>query len=238
MQSQTRGKRMYTRGRPCGTAAAVALLCIAVGSSLVGCGEPQATKPTGGGKAAVPPTPYAIDKCSLDVNLQPASHRLEATATLTVSQKELPHSPNGKLQLQLHPDLGIDSIHMAGKQIAFRRVPAPVQSQPTSAPTPTTTSSPASDSEKPPTTYELDWGPTRGQPGTLVIHYGGRLFQDVAAGEKPGKIHNLEMKAHVGEEGIFLSEDGNWYPRLPQPEAKDGYEVELTQFELTATEIP
>ena len=64
------------------------------------------------------------------------------------------------------------------------------------------------------------------------------MFQDVSAGEKLGKIHNLEMKAHIGEEGIFLSEDGAWYPRLPQPDPKADAEIELTQFELTATELP
>jgi aminopeptidase N len=238
VQSQTRATWTSVRTRAYKPATFAAMCCAGLCFSFMGCGGPQVRKPEGGRKAPTPPSPYAIDKCNLDVSLQPVSHRLEATATVTISQKEQAHAQGGKLQLQLHRDLGIDSIHMGGKPVTFRRVPEPVQSQPASEPATATTTSSVSDPEKPAATYELDWKPARGQPGTLVIRYGGCLYQDVSAGEKPGQIHNLEVKAHVGEEGIFLSEDGAWYPQLPQPDVTDGFEIELTQFELTATEVP
>jgi aminopeptidase N len=229
---------------PCGRTGAAAafgaVLCFGVCLCVAGCGGPQTGKVEGSRKAAIPPSPFAIDKCSLDVNLQPTSHRLEANAALTISQKDPARAQGAKLQLQLHRDLGIDAITMDGRPIGFRRLPEPAQSQPATdqAATSAPSSAEASDSEKPPANYELEWKPARGQPGTLVVRYGGCLYQDVSAGEKPGKIHNLQMKAHIGEEGVFLSEDGIWYPGLPQPEAKDGREIELTQFELTATEVP
>jgi hypothetical protein len=218
--------------------------CIAlvILGGLAGCSA--GTKTQGSAhKPEEPPSPYTIQQCSLEVMLQPVTHRLEATAVLTVAAREKAKGAGDrKLCLQLHQDLGIDSVALAGKPVGFRRLPesAKAASQTTTLPTsgPSATVEP-NESEKPPAVYELDWKPKRGQDGPLVIRYGGCLQQDVAAGEKPGKIHNLQMKAHVAEEGIFLADEGAWYPQIPQPQQEDGnQEIGLTEFELKAAEPP
>jgi len=186
-----------------------------------------------------------MERCQLEVSFQPATHRIEATAVLTVAMKGDVKSQAEPIRLQLHRDLGIDSIEADGKGVRFNRLPDPIPATgpcggetPQTGSQPTTTSAPAEE-EKPPAVYQVEWRPAQGRPGQVVVRYGGCLFQDVAAGEKPGQIHNLEMKAHIGEEGIFLSEDGGWYPRLPSPDEKaERPEIELTEFELMATEPP
>jgi hypothetical protein len=230
----------------CGSLALVVLSGAFGGCSAAPQGAPAAT--VGERKTPAPalalPCPYSIDRCQLDVSLQPTTHRIEATAVLTVSLKERAKSAGAGLRLQLHRDLGIDSIEVDGKAVRFSRLPETAKggaegSGGTSAePAPSATSKPA-ESGKPPAVYQVDWRPGQGRPGQLTIRYGGMLFQDVEAGEKPGEIHNLEMKAHVADEGIFLSEDGAWYPQLPSPDEKaEGPEIELTEFELMATEPP
>lgn len=212
---------------------------------LTGCSAaPHDAQPPGERGPQIPPNPFLINRCQLDVSFQPSTHRIEATAVLTVALKESARAGTNGLRLQLHRDLGIDSIEADDAAVHFNRLPEPVgpeqEPQATSAPgsQPATTSAPA-ESEKPAALYQLDWQPTRGHPGRLVIRYGGCLFQDVEAGEKPGRIHNLQMKAHIGHEGIFLAEDGGWYPQLPSPVGKSGApEIELTEFELTAAEPP
>jgi hypothetical protein len=49
---------------------------------------------------------------------------------------------------------------------------------------------------------------------TLTFEYSGALVQDVQAGEKRGQIHNLMMAAHISNDGIFLDENGGWYPQV------------------------
>ncbi|MBC8200936.1 MAG: hypothetical protein H8E86_02725 [Planctomycetes bacterium] len=47
-----------------------------------------------------------------------------------------------------------------------------------------------------------------------------REFQDdVASGERVGQIHNFSVDAHIGEDGVFLSDWAGWYPT---PLDKDG----------------
>ncbi len=52
-----------------------------------------------------------------------------------------------------------------------------------------------------------------GSPSELVIAYDARLVEDVAAGERPGEIHNKSVQAHIGPAGIFLSDGAAWHPR-------------------------
>ncbi len=52
-----------------------------------------------------------------------------------------------------------------------------------------------------------------GSPRELVIDYHARLVEDVAAGERPGQIHNQSVQAHIGPDGIFLSDGAAWHPR-------------------------
>ncbi|MEE8459446.1 MAG: hypothetical protein V3S08_06220 [Phycisphaerales bacterium] len=50
-------------------------------------------------------------------------------------------------------------------------------------------------------------------PSELVIDYHARLVEDVAAGERAGEIHNQSVQAHIGPDGVFLSDGAAWHPR-------------------------
>ena len=52
-----------------------------------------------------------------------------------------------------------------------------------------------------------------GRRSELVIEYLARLVEDVAAGERPGEIHNQSVHAHIGPDGIFLADGAAWHPR-------------------------
>ncbi|MFH1416687.1 MAG: hypothetical protein ABII12_00150 [Planctomycetota bacterium] len=213
----------------------IAIRCavsLTVLSLLSGCGGPAkeaGTKTAGQGQNQPTYTrPYAMPLCKLAVALEPASHRLEATATLTITERVLPGKAKPtNVRLALHPSLKIDSVQAGDKPVVFKPIPQ------------TTSAEAIPDSPPPLAIYELAWKPDPRRPGTLVVRYGGQLVQDVSAGEIPGEIHNRAMSAHIGEEGIFLSEDAGWYPRLADAsDAEDPGEIELTQFELTADRVP
>jgi hypothetical protein len=51
-----------------------------------------------------------------------------------------------------------------------------------------------------------------GPRSEVEIRYDARLVEDIAAGERPGQIHNKSVKAHVGPEGIFLADGAAWHP--------------------------
>jgi hypothetical protein len=45
------------------------------------------------------------------------------------------------------------------------------------------------------------------------LGWSGTHREDVESGEQVGQIHNFSVNAHVGEEGVFLSDGSNWYPQ-------------------------
>lgn len=199
-----------------------------------GCAEGTSGVRTKGGFEP-PPSAYAIDRCVLDVVLEPAAHRIEARAELSVVLKDGgPRGSRGELYLELHKDLGIDEMTCGGEAVPFSRMPT------VEKPADHDASEDEGRKAPPPAVYRLAWSSAGRRSAPLVIHYGGRLHQDVAAGEKPGEIHNFQMRAHVGEEGIYLSEGGAWYPHIAEPEVEGDPTCEppMTQFELTATEVP
>ena len=57
------------------------------------------------------------------------------------------------------------------------------------------------------------------QGASVHVKWSGTHREDVEAGEKVGQIHNFSVNAHVGAEGVFLSDGSNWYP---QPVDKQG----------------
>ena len=69
---------------------------------------------------------------------------------------------------------------------------------------------------------------------TLFVEYAGELFQDVGAGEVAGQIHNFDMQAHIGEEGVYLAE-GHWYP---QPAVPEDAPVPPADFEVIVDPVP
>ncbi|MFO0826768.1 MAG: hypothetical protein U0572_01355 [Phycisphaerales bacterium] len=48
---------------------------------------------------------------------------------------------------------------------------------------------------------------------TVELRGHGRFEEDVASGERPGQIHNFSVDAHIGDQGVFLSEGAAWHPR-------------------------
>ena len=40
---------------------------------------------------------------------------------------------------------------------------------------------------------------------SIELRWSGVLRDDIGAGEAPGRIHNTRMRAHVGEEGVYVS---------------------------------
>ncbi|MCP4594698.1 MAG: M1 family metallopeptidase [bacterium] len=72
---------------------------------------------------------------------------------------------------------------------------------------------------------------------TMTVHYEGKLFQDPSAGEQRGKIHNFTMSAHVGTNGVYLSDSGRWYPApvLPEDGPPEHY---LADFALAVESVP
>jgi hypothetical protein len=51
-----------------------------------------------------------------------------------------------------------------------------------------------------------------GSESELQLEYEALFVEDIAAGERPGEIHNKSVQAHVGPEGIFLADGAAWHP--------------------------
>jgi hypothetical protein len=48
---------------------------------------------------------------------------------------------------------------------------------------------------------------------SVEMFWSGTFRDDIESGEKVGQIHNFSVNAHVGQEGVFLSDGSNWYPQ-------------------------
>ena len=170
-----------------------------------------------GGCTAPTRIPYRTDRYLLEVRLEPAEHRLVGRAAMDVVRRRRSQPPAARaaaLELRLHPDLRIRKVRVSGAR--FRRL--------VSVPTPVT------DANQPPSTTHRIVLAAPAEAMTVFVDYDGRLVQDVAAGEVPGKIHNFKMRAHVGQDGIYLA-DGYWYPQtFPEPDDRP----ELVDFTLLA----
>ncbi|MAD19334.1 MAG: hypothetical protein CMJ52_03825 [Planctomycetaceae bacterium] len=55
--------------------------------------------------------------------------------------------------------------------------------------------------------------PDLGDGSEVVMHWSGLHREDVAAGERPGRIHNQSVRAHAAEDGVFLSDGSDWHPQ-------------------------
>jgi len=180
------------------------------------------------GCAAYPSMRMQAQRYRIEVRLDPAKHTLGGRAALDLVRTDerpfISDSPVA-LELLLHPNLKITQVRAAGAHVrSFRTlgiVPDP---------------SPADASEEAdgfaPQGYSVVVDrPTEAM--TLFVAFEGTLFQDVESGEKPGQIHNFSMRAHVGEEGIYLG-GGYWYP---QPARDEGAAPALADFTLLADPV-
>ncbi len=151
----------------------------------------------------------------LDLQVSPEAHSIRGRAVLDLSATHAGRVyPDGTahVELLLHPHLRIDAVRASGaKVVDVRRARKPKNKE-----------------ELSPRSYHviLDH-PAKAL--TLFVDYHGDLNQDVQAGEKAGEIHNFQMRAHIGEEGVYLG-GGYWYP---QP-AMDSEAVEaLADYAVT-----
>ncbi|MFQ5503132.1 MAG: hypothetical protein ACE5EQ_12695, partial [Phycisphaerae bacterium] len=209
-----------------------------LGVCLVGCANDTGRFSQGSDRTPIAkktPEPFAINRCILTVAMDPKLHRLEATANLTIRPNGRPSlKPTRRLRLLLNPELGIDAVTMHDEPVPFRRI------HEDSKPSDTTSASLRGGDHPQPALFELMLPEPPVGAFDLSIHYGGVLFQDVEAGEKPGEIHNFAMRAHIDTEGVYLSPSGNWYPRIPadDDEGDRTREIALADFELTVTNVP
>jgi hypothetical protein len=175
--------------------------------------------------AACVPPPLAVRpvSCAVDVRLDPASRTLEARAQLELEELEARPGPGrrGRVELKLNPDLLLDAVRAEGATLVSR----------------TSRRGRAGRGDDPvvPTTLRLLLEPT-GRPIRLTLDYQGRLSQDVAAGEREGRVHNFAVSAHIGTEGVYLDDDGYWYPVLARAADADPAGG-LVDYRLTADPI-
>ena len=154
---------------------------------------------------------------TLDVRLDPDSQVLEATSTTELEVVEGAGKPRrrSKVELELHPDLVVTSVEAVGATLSKHRI-LPPEGREDGGVEPATLRVVL---ENPSSALRLD------------VAYRGRLWQDVAAGEVAGQVHNFGVQAHVGKEGIYLEPGGYWYPRVRPVAGVDPDEL-LTDYEL------
>lgn len=175
-----------------------------------------------GGCASVPRLPMQAQRYRIEVQLDPASHRLVGRTALDLAKladAEPATSTPVAVELLLHPDLKITQITTRGTNGEYRgsSVYSPAQN------------------DEPECRKHVVVLQAPVDRLTVFVDYEGVLWQDVSAGEKPGEIHNFSMRAHIGEDGIYLA-DGCWYP---QPAADDdGPERDLADYTLIVDPVP
>jgi len=190
------------------------------------------------GCASIPNQAMQAERYSIDVRLDPPTHGLTARAAIDLAwiddgtatfSSDQPVS----LEIRLHRDLRITGLRASGAELRSNKA-APIRNGTPSASAGSWPVAGASgwDEAEVRRRYRIVLRrPVRAM--TLFIDYEGMLFQDVAAGEKAGEIHNFAMRAHIGSEGVYLAQ-GHWYP---QPAHRED-ESSLADFTLIAEPTP
>lgn len=170
--------------------------------------------------------PFSAERYRLDLRLDPATHEIMGQASIDLSRWEATQ-PIGdrpiEIEFHLHPGLRLTSASASGADVIGYRVSSRPRFAPENADT---------------RTHVIRL--RRGVDSfSLFLGFRGSLYQEVEAGERAGEIHNFEMSAHIGDDGIYLS-DGAWYPSPALPadalapltdftiivEKVDGFELE------------
>jgi hypothetical protein len=172
------------------------------------------------GCVSVPNLPVRAEAYSIEVTLDPAEHRLVGQTEMDLVRlgdgHAIEESPVA-VDLLLHPDLKITAVTMDGIELRHRLLRLPRSEE----------------DQFEPRKHRIILDPPSETP-TLTVKYNGNLYQDVAAGERPGEIHNFAMRAHIGEDGIYLA-GGYWYP---VPDSDEDAEPALSDFTLVVDPVP
>lgn len=170
---------------------------------------------------------FDLESCRMEVTLAPASHSLAGTAELTLLA---PDAGTDVVRLELHRGLALEEVSRDGEPLAWRQEESAVEPGAAENAGEAAAGGTEEDSREA-SIYEIPWPPEL-RRATLTLRYAGTLVEDVQAGERPGEIHNFEVRAHVGPEGIYLSDEVPWYPR-PARSGEDT-DLDLARFEVTA----
>ena len=155
----------------------------------------------------------------LDLQLDPTTHHLVGRATIDLERiagQATPIDGRTAVEFLLHPHLKVLNVTVGGATVTRRFVRRGRSHD---------------DPLAPHTHAVVLKHPVDAL--TLFVDFEGELNQDVSAGEKAGQIHNFDMKAHIGTEGIYLG-GGNWYPR---PLGDEDNDPQLTDFTLVIAPI-
>jgi len=169
------------------------LQCIAILASLLATTVPA---------VASTPFPTADVETTLEIELDPDSAGLTGRAVLQLHNGERFRTAAGVVPVELRRGLRPTSIRQGDREITF--------------------SEKIEESPEPSAVvvYELEI-PEQDIDRPFEIVYSGTLAEDVLSGEVPGQIHNREVEAHIGPEGVYLSDDTAWYPRIATNEIED-----------------
>jgi len=170
------------------------------------------------GCTSTPTTPAYAQRYRIEVALDPVNHQLSGRTVVDVLLA--PAAATSKpvaVAFRLHPGLKITDLTAAGASVRGYRNTGPDRDA----------------KAKPiPNRHVI----TLNEPAdsfSLFVAYQGEVYQDASAGEKPGEIHNFEMTAHVGEDGIYLA-GSYWYP---EPVIGENESPPLADFTLLAQPI-
>ncbi len=173
------------------------------------------------GCASAPIVHASANRYRIEVALDPTAHTLAGRTVMDLtlepaeSSAGTPDEPVA-MAFRLHPNLKVRAVSVAGATLRGYRNLGPDED---------------ADDDPAPNRYAV----TLDRPTdtlTLFVTYDGIIHQDVSAGEKIGEIHNFDMTAHVGEEGVYLA-GGYWYP---EPIGDDDA-LPLADYTLLATPI-
>lgn len=150
----------------------------------------------GGCASLYPRLAVQAQRYRLDVELDPTTHHLKGRSSIDlVTSPPGPSRRPAAIELELHPALRIHQVAVRGGTLISTKAGRTTADK---------------DGVPQPRVHRLIVAEPE-EAVTVEVWYDGTLMQDVAAGEKPGEIHNFTMRAHIGEDGIYLA-DGPWYP--------------------------
>lgn len=173
------------------------------------------------GCATVRTVPASPHRYRIEVALDPANHALTGRTTMDLSLAAPEASTTTtdqrvSIAFRLHPGLKVHAVNVAGATYRGFRNLGP---------------DPDADTKPTPNRYTVTLDHPR-DAVTLFVAYDGTIHQDVTSGEKAGEIHNFDMTAHVGEDGIYLN-GAYWHPQPVNHETRGP----LSDYTLLVTPV-